>query len=181
MAPFSAFAPTLHFTRQCAVDSGKFANIGFTIFNDDNEYLAFLLNANDSGYNLHLEGTGFTAVNVTVADSTDVTMRVSWDAVAKTLTSAYSFDGSSFTDVNSFNPLTGAGVTGSGWSNTTNPVSNGFNLGITGNSDAAGAISVGSIYADNFSVSAVPEPSTYAAIFGGLVLGLAIWRRRQAA
>lgn len=30
-------------------------------------------------------------------------------------------------------------------------------------------------------VSAVPEPSTYAAIFGAAVLGLAVWRRRMSA
>ena len=35
------------------------------------------------------------------------------------------------------------------------------------------------MYADNFSVSAIPEPSTYAAIAGAGVLGLALWRRRQ--
>ncbi len=31
----------------------------------------------------------------------------------------------------------------------------------------------------NGSVTAVPEPSTYAAIIGGLVLGVAVWRRRK--
>lgn len=32
---------------------------------------------------------------------------------------------------------------------------------------------------DNMSLTAVPEPSTYAAIFGGLALGFAAWRRRS--
>lgn len=31
---------------------------------------------------------------------------------------------------------------------------------------------------DNFSVSAIPEPSTYAAIAGAAMFGLAVWRRR---
>lgn len=32
---------------------------------------------------------------------------------------------------------------------------------------------------DNFSVSAIPEPSTYAAIAGVMMLGVAAWRRRR--
>lgn len=32
---------------------------------------------------------------------------------------------------------------------------------------------------DNFSVSAIPEPSTYAVIAGAAMLGLAVWRRRR--
>ncbi len=43
----------------------------------------------------------------------------------------------------------------------------------------AAAVTVGSAYADNFSVSAIPEPSTYAAFAGLGALGLAFWRRRQ--
>jgi hypothetical protein len=43
----------------------------------------------------------------------------------------------------------------------------------------------GNVVFDNFSystasVSAIPEPSTYAAIFGASALGLAAWRRRRA-
>ena len=45
-------------------------------------------------------------------------------------------------------------------------------------------INVGSIpsgyYADNVSLTAVPEPSAYAALAGVAALGLAIWRRRRA-
>ncbi len=32
---------------------------------------------------------------------------------------------------------------------------------------------------DNFAVSAIPEPSTYAAIAGAAMLGLAVWKRRR--
>ena len=34
---------------------------------------------------------------------------------------------------------------------------------------------------DNVTITAVPEPSTYAACAGAAVLGLAFWRRRRAA
>jgi hypothetical protein len=34
---------------------------------------------------------------------------------------------------------------------------------------------------DNVLITAVPEPSTYAACAGAAVLGLAFWRRRRAA
>lgn len=33
----------------------------------------------------------------------------------------------------------------------------------------------------SLTISAVPEPSTYAAIFGALALGLVVWKRRRAA
>lgn len=34
-------------------------------------------------------------------------------------------------------------------------------------------------YIDNLTITAVPEPSTYAALFGLLALGLVVWRRRR--
>jgi hypothetical protein len=64
-------------------------------------------------------------------------------------------------------------------SNSSLAVNNGFNFGVFGNSDTPAMIGVGSVYADNFSVSAVPEPSTYAALAGLGALGLVWWRRRQ--
>jgi hypothetical protein len=41
----------------------------------------------------------------------------------------------------------------------------------------------GSVTFDNltFQAAAIPEPSTYAALFGATVLGFAAWRRRRAA
>lgn len=89
------------------------------------------------------------------------------------LDAAYGFDNSSFTPVAAFHPTTE-------WDNTTpaTAVDNGFNFGVFANSDSTTAISAGSIYADNFSVLAVPEPSNYAAFAGLGALGLAFWRRR---
>jgi hypothetical protein len=56
---------------------------------------------------------------------------------------------------------------------------NGFFFEVFGSSNAAAAITSGSMFADNFSVSAIPEPSTYAAMAGAAALGLAFWRRRK--
>lgn len=47
--------------------------------------------------------------------------------------------------------------------------------------DAGNTSSTPNIWVDNFTISAVPEPSTYAAITGAAVLGLAFWRRRPKA
>lgn len=45
-----------------------------------------------------------------------------------------------------------------------------------GNSQSLGAADA-TFY--NYSVTAVPEPSTYAMIGGALVLGYTVWRRRR--
>jgi hypothetical protein len=44
--------------------------------------------------------------------------------------------------------------------------------------DAGGANVNTDIWVDNLTIGAIPEPSTYAAIFGAVVLGLALARRR---
>lgn len=155
---------------------GEFTTIGLQVFNDANSYSALMLSATSSGVFARSEGTGFTAVNTPLAANTDVYLRLSWDTGAQTLTAAYSLDNGHYTTLAMFLPVTQ-------WDNSTPAlaVNNGFNFGVFANSNMASAISVGSVYADNFSVSAVPEPSTYAAIAGGLALaGVMLWRRRAA-
>lgn len=160
-------------TNTLTVSGSDFATIGIQVFNDNNSYSALMLSSTNTGNYVRAEGIGFTAVNSLVVDNTDVTLRLSWDATAQTLAAAYSLDGSSFTSVATFLPT-------SQWNNTSPYGADaGFNFGVFGNSNTTAAISVGNVYADNFAVSAIPEPSTYAAFAGLGALGLAFWRRRQ--
>lgn len=154
------------------LSGGDFVTTGLSFFNDDNEYFALMLSSTSSGFFAYAEQQTQSVANIALSDNTDVTLRVAWDAGTHLLSASYSTDGSTFTDVTSFNPVTG-------WNNTTYPVSNGFNFAVFGNTNVSGGVSAGQVYLDNYSVSAVPEPSTYAAIAGALMLGFAAWRRRR--
>ena len=120
---------------------------------------------------------GYSVVNSATATSTAVLL--SYDAGTHLLTA--SFDGdtsngytyaslsSQSVNVNSTWSMSGADT---------------FSLYLFGNSDwdeagpdVSPTIDLGEARFDN--LSAIPEPSTYAAIAGALALGLAAWRRRQ--
>ncbi len=77
----------------------------------------------------------------------------------------------------------------SGSSNQTNGTSDTYEIGETFLSAQTITLTVSSLASvgetfglDAFTItpSAIPEPSTYALIFGGLALGVVIWRRRRA-
>ncbi|MCB1104266.1 MAG: PEP-CTERM sorting domain-containing protein [Opitutaceae bacterium] len=106
-------------------------------------------------------------------DVTDVVLQLSWTASTSQLTASYSTNGVNFTTGQTFN-LAGAEA---GYDT---PFNNGFTLELVGRSaEGAGAVALGQIVYDNMAVSAVPEPSTYAAIAGALMLGFAAWKRRR--
>ncbi len=150
---------------------GEFASFGLEVAGTGAQYSSIMLSAHSGGFSFRSEGSGFTPVNVATADSSEVFLRLTWDAGTQALNSFYSVNGSSYTALASFNPV-------AQW--TAGAATGGFNFEVFGNSNLAGAISTGSIYADNFAISAIPEPSTYAAFAGLGALGLAVWRRRQA-
>jgi len=159
-------------TNTLGLTGGDFATIGFQVTDSSDNYYAQMLSSTGSGNYFRTEwDNGASSVNPTATDVTDVFLRIGWDAGSQTLSSHYSIDGSTYTQAGTYNPV---GI----WNAN---LSNGFWFEVFGNSNIAASITSGSMYADNFSVSAVPEPSTYAAIFGGLMLGFAVWRRRKSA
>ena len=106
-------------------------------------------------------------------DVTDVVLQLSWTASTSQLTASYSLNGVNFTTGQTFS-LAGAEA---GYDS---PFNNGFTLELVGRSaDGAGEVALGQMVYDNMAVSAVPEPSTYAAIAGALMLGFAAWKRRR--
>lgn len=118
------------------------------------------------GYNPSVTSGTFTAVTISYNAGTQM-LTASFDADT---TNGYTYTSmpSQSVNVNSLWSMSGSDT---------------FSLYLFGNSgwdeagpDASPTIGLGGATFDN--LSAIPEPSTYAAIFGALALGLAAWRRR---
>lgn len=135
--------------------------------------------ANDNG----TEGGRYEETTVSGATSYDLI--ISFDSTTKVLTASYDLDGAGGASPVTMNAL-GETVDTSTW----NMVSGGFDIHLVGNSGYDSEIGsgdgptlgLGDVSIDNFvgtNLSAVPEPSTYAALFGACALGFAAWRRRQ--
>lgn len=139
---------------------------------------------NGTGYNrVTLGSTGTLDLGF---DVTDVLLQINYDASTQTLNTSFSFDSGAtyadFTTVGSGDRFGGAAnFAVANWADS---VVDGFGLDIYGttygnNSTPTGpTVLSGQAYMDNLSISAVPEPSTYAAIAGALMLGFAAWKRR---
>lgn len=155
-----------------------------TTSNGSNTYFgAYLSNDASNGNRLMVEwglwngSTDFTRTPsfFNIGDNQDVTVRATFDGSTKVLSYDYSTNGTTFTSTGVSYDLDGAQA------GLTAPNLNGIGLSLVGFSNGAtGAITSGQMYYDNLSVSAIPEPSTYAAFAGLGALGLALWRRRQA-
>lgn len=125
-----------------------------------------------------VDGTEY-GYNPSITAATFTSVMLSYDAGTKLLTASFDADttnGTTYTAMpsQSVNVNTLWGMSGT----------DAFSLYLFGNSgwDEAGpdispAIALGGATFDN--LSAIPEPSTYAAIAGVLALGLAAWRRRR--
>jgi len=127
----------------------------------------------------------FTSYISAESDFTDVLVRMSHNAATKDITLGYSLDGgATYQDSMVFNPnTTGAGVSAGNWYAAP---TDGYSFRILGR-NSTNTVAGDLMFADSFSVaagataiSAVPEPSTYAALAGLGALGFACWRRRQA-
>ncbi len=135
----------------------------------------------DGSINTYTFNSYFTAES----DMSDVLVRMSHDSATKDFRLGYSLDGgATYEMAATFNPNLNDGSQGAG--NWYAAPTNGYSFRILG-SNTADPVGGDVMFADNFSViagetamSAIPEPSTYAALAGLGALGLAIWRRRQA-
>lgn len=125
--------------------------------------------------------TGNTS-SVSESGSSSAAVRISFDATTKVLTGAYdATGGTSFTSIPTLTSNTSSWMTGSDTFSIYLMGVSGYDGATTGVGPAVG---MGEAVIDGFygsNLTAVPEPSTYAAIFGAAVLGLAAWRRKQRA
>lgn len=155
-----------------SLSEGQFLSVGAQARSGSDYFSTFLL-ATAGGWSVTNEYTGgyTTQVSSATADNTDVILRISWDASSQLLSSSYSFDNGA-----TFDLLRGS-YSVSGW--TANAPTSGFNYELFMNSNLGAELIAGTASMDNFSLTAVPEPSTYAAIAGGLMLGFAAWKRRR--
>lgn len=123
-------------------------------------------------------------------DFSNVLLRMSNDATTKDVTLGYSLDGgTTYQDATFFNPnqtyssgTYASNMSAGAW---TGEPTNGYSFRILGRYSGTDVLDGTTLFADDFSVvsgstaiSAVPEPSTYAAFAGLGALGLAVWRRR---
>jgi hypothetical protein len=174
-----------------ASPTAGFSNTGFEIYataspgNVSNAYYGIGLNTTPTAKWIVVEwgkwnvGTAsFDAMRnfIPTSVSTDVLLRMNYNGGTHELAFDYSIDGG-------INFLTGEtyDLDGAQAGNEA-PFNNGFGLEFYASTfDIGNPIISGQMHFDNLSVSAVPEPSTYAALAGAAVLGFAFWRRRRAA
>lgn len=108
---------------------------------------------------------------------TDASLGIMFDSTSKVVSTYYdltgSADGQQWTMLQAYSVGTGLGDFGMNWGTDT------FTLFLMGASSGNFAVTTGQAYFDNFAVTAVPEPSTYAVILGACALGLVALRRKQ--
>ncbi len=123
-----------------------------------------------------------------VASTSSSVLTISFDATTKILTASYDLDGAGGAAPVAMDDFGHDLVNASTWGMSTSDT---FSFYLVGNSmyDSESGSGVGPTIAlagvtlddlyGSGGVSAVPEPSTYAALCGALVLGFAVWRRRR--
>jgi hypothetical protein len=181
--------------NSATLNSGGFAQIGLTVttrFDSDsngspnsfNGQYSLLLGVDPSGLKLATNSgrwnTGTSSFNYVAlaspfGDPTDVLLRLAWNAGAQDLLAQYSTDGGTTFLTDRVFDLNGVDVgLGAPWNNA-------FALYVVGHTSALGSTPVtsGQMHLDDFTVTAIPEPSTYAVLAGLGALGLAVSRQRK--
>lgn len=151
----------------------EFLTIGIEVAGGNTQFSSLMLNTFNGGNIIQTEGSGTTVNTIATSVVTDVRLRLAWDATTKLLVSSFSTDsGNNYTNITTFTP-------DSQWTGSTQ-ATNGFFFEIWANTNAAASIAPGVASLDNFSIVAVPEPSTYALLAAGLgLVGFGFWRRRR--
>lgn len=138
-------------TNSATVAAGRFANIGLEVAGSNAEWAGIMLFNNGGSLVVRGHSSKTTAVDVPAPSGVNVRFRLAWNATTQELAASYSFDGSTYTPLTTFAPV-------SSW--TANAASAGFYFEVFANSNVAEAIAAGSIYADDFAVTATSPAAT---------------------
>ncbi len=149
-------------TNKTRPESGAFAAVGLQIENGPGSYAEINISTNNFGAAVRVEADAPGdpgAIDVPVTVDTNIRLRAAWNASTRLITFSYSLDGVTFTTVRT------VGLTK--W--TTQPTG-GFSFEIEGFSTSAAPVGAGQMYADNFSIAAMPQvtatPAPLAATLG---------------
>ncbi|MBA4136419.1 MAG: hypothetical protein C0518_03785 [Opitutus sp.] len=185
----SSWSAQVQTTNLMSLTAGV-AAVGFEIYtlssgNANNGFYSIALNLNTAGMGIWNEwgmwnpttstfAQGNAFRNTDMAGVTSAVLRMNFDSLSKNLQFSYSIDaGATFITISTLD-LDGAHA------GPEAPLNGGMGLRLYAVTDGgAGAVGAGMLSYDNFSV--IPEPSTYAALFGLGALGFVMWRRRRAA
>jgi hypothetical protein len=189
---------TVHNDWDRSAPSGQ-VDIGLILanLNDSNDYVKVVLKQATMGPPVNLVHSGVHENGSLVgspansASSTigiDGTIGISYSNADKVISTFYDFGGG-WTLLGRFGTNGSGGTSNATWDMGGSPA---FGVGIMADAIISNGpfatnsitLNLGDVYADSFALSstpitAVPEPSTYAALFGVAALGFVAWRRRR--
>lgn len=176
----------IHLASLTGLTTGMYANLNLMVAKatapTDNNAM-FALDRYNAGSGVVLDLDAYLTINTNETHlqevlnaTTDATLMISYNHFTAELIYSYDADGA----VGGANFVVAHTESISGWSMTGSDTFAFLLVGGSGvnPSDLGPVISAGDGYFQNFAVTAVPEPSTYAAILGACALGLVALRRK---